>query len=365
VSAEQQGDSAAVPDLYLGKYEHGRRSTYNRGCRCTECRAENASRAVALRKERTERLARGEVEINHGRYGYTNWGCRCEFCSREHSLACKEPAARWATANPGKHRESSAKNYRERQEATRQGATKHRRAWTESELELISQDDLSASELALMLGRSYAAIAGARAKLKAERKSAAPIKHGSFVGYRRGCRCDECKAARVAHDRAAKLSRKERAEEAAFTHGVSGYTRWGCRCETCSTAKSLALKTWKERSRERLAQGEIEVKHGLNGYIRGCRCEICRETKAEYSKPFVERWYSEAQSSTADRATRRFYPWTGPELELAARKDLTAREVALRLGRSYSAVVTMRGKLKSDPKTINLAGLAEGSDPGD
>lgn len=52
-------------------------------------------------------------------------------------------------------------------------------------------------------------------------------------------------------------------------------------------------------------------------------------------------------------------PWTGPELEIAARKDLTATQVARMIGRSPNAVQKIRTKLRRDPRKVLLAGVSE------
>ena len=50
--------------------------------------------------------------------------------------------------------------------------------------------------------------------------------------------------------------------------------------------------------------------------------------------------------------------WAGPELELAARADLTALQVANMTGRSAAAVRTARRNLRIDPRKQNLAGVS-------
>jgi hypothetical protein len=62
------------------------------------------------------------------------------------------------------------------------------------------------------------------------------------------------------------------------------------------------------------------------------------------------------QAETLSAAQRRYYVWTGPEMEIAAREDLTSKEVALKLGRTLYAVKTMREKLRRDPRKQFLAG---------
>lgn len=63
------------------------------------------------------------------------------------------------------------------------------------------------------------------------------------------------------------------------------------------------------------------------------------------------------QESTLDGAARRGFQWTGPELEVAAREDLTSREVASMLGRTLYGVTQIRRKLGRDPRKARLAGL--------
>lgn len=49
--------------------------------------------------------------------------------------------------------------------------------------------------------------------------------------------------------------------------------------------------------------------------------------------------------------------WTGPELEVACRDDLTNREVAAMLGRTIRAVESIRRRIKVEPKIQQLAGV--------
>lgn len=64
-----------------------------------------------------------------------------------------------------------------------------------------------------------------------------------------------------------------------------------------------------------------------------------------------------ANDELADLAHSTGKQWTGPELEMASRTDLTARQVAQMLGRTFYAVRHMRKKLRIDPRYINLAGV--------
>ena len=94
-------------------------------------------------------------------------------------------------------------------------------------------------------------------------------------------------------------------------------------------------------------------------YAHDCYMEKARE---QGRRPGVRaRTWAHARrtnAATLDAASRNGHHWTGPELEVAARTDLTARQVATMLGRTMFAVRTQRQKLRNDPKTIRLAGLS-------
>jgi hypothetical protein len=64
------------------------------------------------------------------------------------------------------------------------------------------------------------------------------------------------------------------------------------------------------------------------------------------------------QAETTDAARRHGYVWTGPELEIVARDDLTVKQIALMLGRTYTAVEKARERIRRDPRADFLAGLA-------
>jgi len=103
-----------------------------------------------------------------------------------------------------------------------------------------------------------------------------PITHG-MSGYRRGCRCDECKASRAQYAREwrARQPKREKPEPQGmkdrtlkeWMHGSqTGYV-YGCRCDRCREA-------W------RVSRPKSNTKHGTEyGYRKGCRCRSC--VKAE------------------------------------------------------------------------------------
>ena len=65
------------------------------------------------------------------------------------------------------------------------------------------------------------------------------------------------------------------------------------------------------------------------------------------------------QADTVDGAHNNKKEWTGAELEMASRYDLTAAQIAARLGRTLYSVKHMRKALKDEPRTIMHAGLSE------
>lgn len=155
--------------------------------------------------------------------------------------------------------------------------------------------------------------------------------HGTTAGYRRGRRCDLCRAANAQRHRKLRAERAKRARGASFEHGPSGYINWGCRCVICTKAHSArilpAVLRYQEANREKVNRRNKTRRH-------------------------VE------QARTLETASRHGFQWTGPELELAARRDLTAAQVAVMIGRTRDAVQNMRKSLKTEPKIINLAGLS-------
>lgn len=77
-------------------------------------------------------------------------------------------------------------------------------------------------------------------------------------------------------------------------------------------------------------------------------CRECRKRK-----------YLALQEASRSGATRHGAEWTGPELEILARRDLTARQIATMLGRTLGAVNAARSKLNREPRERWLAGVAQ------
>jgi hypothetical protein len=147
-------------------------------------------------------------------------------------------------------------------------------------------------------------------------------------------------------------------------HGTPGRYNEGCHCDVCRAANTARLAKYRKKRR---STPPDEIPHGLNGYRNdGCRCDVCRAANDAANEVYSENRLEHmrrAQAESLDGAKRHGREWTGPELEVAARKDLSAREVAKTLGRTFAAVNAVRKKLREqDPRTVNLAGLPEDVD---
>lgn len=106
-------------------------------------------------------------------------------------------------------------------------------------------------------------------------------------------------------------------------HGdPSMWQTYRCRCDVCDTARRQYRR---EREYERLSASER--RKALDS-LAGTRAKL--------------------QARTAATARRRGARWTGPEMQLVARKDLTATEVARMTGRTFHAVSNVRAALR-DP----------------
>lgn len=81
-----------------------------------------------------------------------------------------------------------------------------------------------------------------------------PLTHG-YSGYRRGCRCSECRAANAARS----LHRRSRGEAPEQAHGTrGGYNNYGCRCAPCTAANSAASAAYKRNLRPSVASTEVK-----------------------------------------------------------------------------------------------------------
>lgn len=151
--------------------------------------------------------------------------------------------------------------------------------------------------------------------------------HGTPYRYRAGCRCASCKQAHAAKVRSDRGKRMARGSTPA-THGSVTYRNYGCRCQACSTANSEYLQQYRHDP---------------------ARADQLRDDERVYK--------AARQRASLATAIRYGQQWTGPEMELVSRDDLTFAEMATMLGRSVAAVGSKRRRiLRGEPVAVRLAG---------
>ena len=208
---------------------------------------------------------------------------------------------------------------------------------------------LSDPEIAALLGVSARTILRWRKQLGIASKwePPKPTKHGTAPMYATGCRCEDCTQANTKRGHRARKARFQRVlvdgPPEGVRHGLSAALNWGCKCEVCTTAVRKRNKVLSDRAKAG------NIKHVRGGWRQDCPCESCRVAKSKWAKA--------RNDSSLESAHHHFYRWTGPELEIIARHDLTARQCAEMLGRTFAAVQNQRSRLNhADPKRVILLG---------
>lgn len=132
-------------------------------------------------------------------------------------------------------------------------------------------------------------------------------------------------------------------------HGTSYvYQTYGCRCRACTDAMLATNRPSKDRRR-----GQEPPEHGRTGYVDyHCRCKVCTAAAMAAHRE----WMDEVAVSLP--APRRYAPWTGPELEIIARDDLSITEMARLCGRTYGATSRARRKIRGEPPKVSRDGRA-------
>jgi len=121
-----------------------------------------------------------------------------------------------------------------------------------------------------------------------------------------------------------------------FTHGTNfGYSKAGCRCSEC--------RAWASAYHQKWYPGSVSQQASADRY-RKRRAENPDEYQAKSAD--ATRNAQARNVRSRESAGRHNSPWTGTEMELISRKDLTTAELAGMLGRTLVAVRTMRLRLK-------------------
>lgn len=163
--------------------------------------------------------------------------------------------------------------------------------------------------------------------------------------------CDACKVAERSARRSQALVARG-LDPASVTHGTFSGGMVGCKCRDCLT--------WRP------------VVHGKSqSYDDGCHCGPCTRAKvAEVDRwrteePWkfeaaIDRWRLSAKrrnDASREHAYHWHEQWTGPELEIAARADLTAAQVAAMIGRTIAGVQTARNNMRKDVEALVRGGF--------
>lgn len=133
--------------------------------------------------------------------------------------------------------------------------------------------------------------------------------------------------------------------------------RWQ-RDPTAVGRRTLIAKTCRSCGELLPAERFGKIKGYYAGTCRACtqRAYYARKPRSDLARKFRSDYQNLQRRNIPGEHHRE--PWTGPELEIAARSDLSTREVAEMLGRTYLAVKQARYLLKiGDPRLSKLAGL--------
>lgn len=121
---------------------------------------------------------------------------------------------------------------------------------------------------------------------------------------------------------------------------VSGHARYLCACECGNVAEVNG--PWLQRG-----EASCGCQRRALARAKGLAGKKPPEHHRRNNRIFHQRLNSESRAW----ATRNGQLWTGPEIDTALRRDLSAREVSMLIGRTLAAVNTMRQNCKKeDPR---------------
>ena len=125
------------------------------------------------------------------------------------------------------------------------------------------------------------------------------LKHGTTTGYRRGCRCDEC---RLASNRAITKYRNTPHTIPAHYHGNENtYTLHASRCEKCKTAHAEYCRYQRNRPRCQNKPCRKLLKNPEDGRRKYCS-EACRIEGNEKHRREYDRIQKQKKRESADEA---------------------------------------------------------------
>lgn len=303
----------------------------------------------------------------------------CTACREAYRAKVRQRRAQ----NPHRARQSE----RAKAQKTRALATRTNRAWTAEE-DAIVLGEGTEEQKALMLGRSSKAVRHRKAYLRnppppkpprilptcsaegCDRQDKKTVRGMCSMHYARfkkygtpnphglnrlGCDCDECTTAReqreaeISHRRRI-YARKRSQDPNRRRHQLA---RLREKYQTDEDYRQHVLQRGKEQREKRLEQDP----HIYAEYSRRWKRENPEKALELQRRTVALR--RERNTLSLPEAHNHFKEWTGPELEMVCRDDLSIAELAVILGRTLVSVQHARKKARSLPREVLLAGVAQ------
>lgn len=140
---------------------------------------------------------------------------------------------------------------------------------------------------------------------------------------------------------------------------------------TCKACEAQAMREYRERFPERARAADRAFKERHPDRVRAWRKRYRQEhyeqeqerqrawraQNEKTAKTAQRRWMDDVHPAARAGAHHHGHEWTGAELEVADRRDLSAPEVAAKLGRTVHAVYHVRRRIDArDPRTLSKLG---------
>jgi DNA-binding CsgD family transcriptional regulator len=107
------------------------------------------------------------------------------------------------------------------------------------QVRVLAEEGMVAGEIAEKLNLRPDAVKVIAREFEISIPRVKPVDHGTLLSYQRGCKCGKCRAANTEEGRRQRESRKSR-ETPEEIHGTfNGYQNWDCHCERCKAAGEL------------------------------------------------------------------------------------------------------------------------------
>lgn len=233
------------------------------------------------------------------------------------------------------------------------------RPWSEAELEVLrAHRDLRGPDVAdLLPGRSLRAIRDARARFKLPLEA-------------RVCSLDACERVTHARGLCSRHYRKAMGHNSRLKDHKKrdGALRAGKALHPPTSLPFRALAKSCPECGDLVTTPDEWLRRSVGRNPTCGPCAVVRTRAHKLSDPQAAAKAAEHERRSADiraaraliaerGAPRHGYQWTGPDLEIAARPDLSLARAALMLGRTEAAVQAARQRIREEPKWAQVVGL--------